>query len=250
MRSFWFTLVLAACVALALPVAVGALGLTVEANAGGGLGLGSTNNPNETGSPRAAVQAGLEADLFLLSLGPVDLGIGTGLEYDNMSNYGTVTQVNPGPIGPPPFTQNIDSNNNYVYLIVPLVITSRIQLSQGMNLTLSAGGFYGFFMGGQATNVSSSVYGSLPNETFNSSNVPGALLGLHFSGGVDFGLGGGFSLSPLIIFNMGLTNITGFPPLPFNQNNYTYTNNGTTFSTYTDSLWSLSLLIGIKYNVF
>ncbi len=246
MRSFWVAFVLAAFVVLALPLAAGAVGLDLEVSAGGGLALGSTNNSYETGSPRAALQGGLEANLFLLRVGPVDLGVSTGLEYDNMTNHGTVTEPNPGPIGPPPATQSVTSDSNYVYLIIPLAITSRIPLSQSMNLSLTAGGFYGFFLGGQATNVSSDVYGSLPSTTLNSSNTPGALLGLHFSGGVDFGLGGGFFFSPSIVFNMGLTNITSLPPFPFNQNNYTFWNG----NTYTDSLWSLSLLIGLKYNVF
>jgi len=238
MRTSWLTLVLAASVALAVPFAAGAIGLDVEANAGGGLGLGSTNNPSETGAPRAALQGGIEADLFLLSLGPVDLGISTGLEYDNMTNHGTVN--NPAI---PPFVPavTVDSDNNYVYLIVPFVLTSRIPLSQSMNLSLRAGGFYGFFMGGQATNITyNPAIGGPTSATLNSSNTPPGLLGLHFSGGVDFGLGGNFFLAPSVIFNLGLTNTTGN-----SMTNYTFGNG----STYSDSLWSLTLMIGLKYIV-
>ncbi len=234
MRSFWVSLVLAAFVVLALPLAAGAVGLTVEANAGGGLGLGSTTNPAETGSARLAFQGGIEGDLFLLSAGPVDLGISTGLEYDNLTLHGAVTLA-PGVVS--------DSDNNYVYLIVPLALTSRIPLSSSVNLSLRAGGFYGFFMGGQSTNITNQP---VTSETFDSSNTPGALLGLHFSGGADIGLGGGLFVSPSVIFNMGLTNTTG-SPIAFNQNNYTFPIDG---KTYTDSLWSLSLVIGVKYNVF
>jgi Outer membrane protein beta-barrel domain len=234
MRNFWLALVLAASLAVALPLTASAVGLDLEANAGAGLGLGSTSNPNETGSPRFAFQGGIEADLFLVSVGPVDLGISTGLEYDNMTNHGTVTY--PGPLA-------VDSDNNYVYLIVPFAITSRISLSQSMNLSLRAGGFYGFFMGGQATNITNQP---VTSQTFDSSNTPTSLLGLHFSGGLDYSLGGNLFLSPSIIFNMGLTNTTGFPPLPFSQTNYTFPGD---LKTYSDSLWSLTLMIGLKYNV-
>jgi len=240
MRHLWFALVLAALVALALPLAAGAISLDVEANAGAGLGLGSTNNPAETGSPRFAFQGGIEGDLFLFRAGPVDLGFSTGLEYDNMTNHGTVNNPAIPALGEPAIT--VDSDNDYVYLIVPFVLTSRIPLSQSMNLTLRAGGFYGFFMGGQATNITyNPAVGGPTSATLNSSNTPPGLLGLHFSGGVDFGLGGGLFLSPSVIFNMGLTNTTGT-----SMTNYTFGNG----STYVDSLWSLSLLIGIKYNVF
>lgn len=240
MRHFWFTLVLAALIALALPLAAGAIGLDVEANAGAGLGLGSTNNSAETGSPRLALQGGLEADLFLLSLGPVDLGISTGLEYDNMTNHGIVN------FPPPPVAFTINSDNNYVYLIVPFALTSRIPLSQSLSLSLRAGGFFGHFMGGQSTNITNSLAPGSSSLTFDSSNVPTTLLGLHFSGGADVRLAGNLFLSPSVVFNMGLTNITSVPPLAFNQNNYTFVDG----KTYTDSLWSLTLMIGLKYNVF
>lgn len=237
MRHFWLTLVLAAAIAVALPLAASAIGLDVEANVGGGLGLGSTNNPSETGSPRAALQGGIEADLFLVNVGPVGLGISTGLEYDNMTNHGTVNYPAIPPFVP---AMTVDSDDNYVYLIVPFVITSRIQLSQSLNLSLRAGGFYGFFLGGQATNITSSLGGPSSSAPLNSSNTPPGLLGLHFSGGVDFGLGGGLFLSPSVIFNMGLTNTTGN-----SMTNYTFANG----SVYTDSLWSLTLMIGLKYTV-
>jgi hypothetical protein len=238
MRNFWFTLALAALVAIALPLSVSAFGLDVEANAGGGLGLGSTNNPSETGSPRAALQGGIEADLFLYTVGPIDLGVSTGLEYSNFTVHGTVTY--PGPLV-------VDSDNNYVYLVVPFAITSRIQLSHNLKLSLRAGGFLGNFMGGQANNITYSVpTGGPTSSKLDSSNTPGTLLGLHFSGGVDIGLGGNLFLSPSIIFNMGLTNTTGFPPLAFSQTNYTFANG----STYSDSLWSLTGMIGVKYIIF
>ncbi|HUI71385.1 MAG TPA: hypothetical protein VL354_12775, partial [Spirochaetia bacterium] len=85
MRPSLSVSILAIFIALALPLAADALGLDVEANAGAGIGLGSTTNPDETGSPKLAFQGGLEADVFLVSLGPVDLGLSTGLEYSNLT---------------------------------------------------------------------------------------------------------------------------------------------------------------------
>ena len=74
MRHFWFALVLAATIAVALPLATNAIGLDVEAKAAGGLALGSTNNPDESGSPRAGFLGGVGVDVYLLTAGPVDLG--------------------------------------------------------------------------------------------------------------------------------------------------------------------------------
>jgi len=238
MRSFWLALFLAATLALALPLAASAIGLDVEAHAGGGLGIGLTNNSAETGSPRLALQGGIVADLFLFNIGPVNLGLSTGLEYDNMNNHGSTEGV---PSGPPPApTMTVDSDNNYVYLLIPFAITSRTPLSQGMDLSVRLGGFYGFFLGGKVTNTKSDLAGSLPNVTLDSSNTPGSLIGLHFSGGVDFALGGGLFLSPSLLVDMGLTNINGT-----STSSYTFYNG----KTYLDSLGSITLMVGIKYNV-
>lgn len=236
MRRSFFVVVFAAFMALLVPLSAGALGLDVEANAGAGLGLGSTNNPNNTGSARFAFQGGIETDFFLLNAGPVALGLSTGLEYDNLTNHGTVKQ------GPSPFTVTFDSDNTYQYLIIPFALTSRIPLSESILLSLRAGGFYGFFLGGKANNITQTPGGSLPATNLDSTNTPSSLIGLHFSGGVDVGLGGGFFLSPSVIFNMGLTNISGT-----SSSNYTSTVDG---KSYVDSVWSLDLMVGLKYNVF
>ena len=71
MRNFWFTLALAAFIALALPLAASAVSMDVEAKVAGGLALGSTNNPDEGGSPKAGFAGGIGVDVFLLTVGPV-----------------------------------------------------------------------------------------------------------------------------------------------------------------------------------
>lgn len=218
MRHSLFALVFAAFIILALPLAAGAFGLDVEANAGAGLGLGSTTNPNETGAARLAFQGGLEADAFLVSLGPVDLGLSTGIEYSNLSVHSAVTS---------PATYSLDST--FAYLIFPFAITSRIPLSENVNLSLRAGGFLGHFLGGANSNINA----PFPiTTTLDSSTTIVGTWGLHFSGGADIRLTGNLFLSPSIIFNMGLTNTTAVPGYQ-----------------YSDTLWSLTAMIGLKYNI-
>ena len=63
--------------------------------------------------------------------------------------------------------------------------------------------------------------------------------GLHFTGGLDIALGSGLALTPGVQFDMGLTNTnatnpqTGVSPYP-----------------YSDTFWSITATIGIKYTVF
>ena len=140
---------------------------TLKRMLGRGWGSDRPTTPQKRNPPRLALQGGLEADLFLLKVLVLwNLGISTGLEYDNMTNHGIVN------FPPPPVAFTINSDNNYVYLIVPFALTSRIPLSQSLSLSLRAGGFFGHFMGGQSTNITNSLAPGSSSLTFDSSNCP------------------------------------------------------------------------------
>jgi hypothetical protein len=221
---------------LALPLAAGALGLDVEAMGGAGLALGTTDNPNATGEARAAGVGGINADLYLFSAGPVDIGLSTGIEYSYLTFHG-IWNIPANVLfpGQPATTQTTD--NAYSYLNIPIAIVGRVPLSDAVKLTFRAGGFIGRFLGGSSNiNYSVVVPGVFDNGsvTLDPGNTEPWEYGLHFTGGADIALSGSVSLSPCILFDMGITD--------------TSVNN--TLSSYKDTFWSLTAMIGIKYKVF
>ncbi|MGA2763691.1 MAG: outer membrane beta-barrel protein [Spirochaetia bacterium] len=237
MRSLWLTLVLAAFIALALPLAASAVSLDVEARAAGGLALGSTTNPDESGSPRAGFAGGVGVDVYLFTVGPVDLGLAVGAEYDYLTFHGILNNFQSAIVGPG-YTQTTDSIYNYLQFPVSLV--GRIPITQSLAVTLRAGAFIGHFLGGSATaSYNSNPFGFPTSITLDSSNTLVGEYGLHFTGGVDIALSRSFALSPAVQFDMGLTNTQATNPSgaagPY---------------PYSDTFWSVTATIGVKYTAF
>lgn len=238
MRHFWFTMVLAALIALALPLAAGALSMDIEAKVAGGLALGSTTNPDESGSPRVGFAGGIGADLFLLKAGPVDLGISVGAEYDYLTFHGVLNNFASVAFGPG-ITQTSDST--YVYLQFPISLVGRIPITQSVDVTLRAGAFIGHFMGGSASlSYNTNPLGLLPtSQTLSSITTLVGEYGLHFTGGVDIALSNSFALSPAVQFDMGLTNTQATNPT-----------GAPGAYPYSDTFWSITATIGVKYTAF
>jgi hypothetical protein len=238
MRHLRFTLVLVAGLALALPLATNALGLDVEAKGAGGVALGSTTNPDESGSPRAGFLGGVGVDVYLFDVGPVNLGVAVGAEYASLTFHGVLNNFGSFFVGPG-ITQTSDSTYNYLQF--PISLVGKIPLTQSIALTLRAGAFIGHFLGGSATLSYNSNPGNVfpTSQTLDSSTTIVGEYGLHFTGGLDIGLGGGLALSPGVQFDMGLTN--------------TGVNNPTGAPgayPYSDTFWSVTATLGIKYTVF
>ncbi len=238
MRNSWLTLVLATSVALALPLAAGAVSMDVEAKVAGGLALGSTTNPDESGSPRAGFAGGVGLDLFLLKAGPVDLGISVGAEYDYLMFHGVLNNFESALVGPG-ITQTSDST--YVYLQFPISLVGRIPITQSVDVTLRAGAFIGHFMGGSSTLAYNSNPGNIfpTSQTLNSSTTIVGEYGLHFTGGADIALSSSLALSPAVQFDMGLTNTNAANP-----------SGAPGQYPYSDTFWSITATIGVKYMVF
>ena len=233
MRNLWFSLVLAAFL-VALPLSISALGLDIEAKAGGGLALGWTTNPNQTGTPGPDLVGGVDIDIYPFSFSGVDLGFSVGAEYAYLTNHGSLS------ISTPFGNTTLKSDASFNYLIVPVAVSSRIPLSSGLDLAFRAGGFIGYFLGGSSTNTYNPEIVNLPfisltnnTTTLDSSTTVQWMYGLHFTGGADIRLAGNLFLAPSIVFDMGLTNTTG-----------------TSGYTYSDTLWSISAMIGVKYSAF
>ena len=122
MRRVFLTIVLAAAIAVSLPLAASAVGLDVEAKAAGGLALGSTSNPDESGSPRAGFLGGVAVDVYLLNIGPVNLGVSVGADYAYLTFHGVLNNFESSLVGP---GQTQTSDSTYTYLQIPSLSLGR-----------------------------------------------------------------------------------------------------------------------------
>jgi hypothetical protein len=235
MRHFRFTLALAAAVAVALPLATNAMGLDLEAKVAGGLALGSTNNPDESGSPRAGFLGGVGVDVYIFTVGPVNVGVSVGAEYAYLTFHGTLNNFASAGFGPG-ITQTSDSIYNYLQF--PISLVGKVPLTQSIGITLRAGAFIGHFLGGSATLAyNTNPFNLLPtSQTLDASTTLIGEYGLHFTGGLDIALGSGLALTPGIQFDMGLTNTSTTNPT-----------GAPGAYPYSDTFWSITATVGIKY---
>ena len=228
-------LLLAGIAMAALPLAAAALGLDVEAKGGVGFALGSTDNSDVTGIPRVAGQGGISADLYLLTAGPVDLGIAAGAEYAYLTTHST--WKNYGSLG-----SDQTTDGRYNYLIFPISLVARYPLSQSVQLTAHLGGFIGYFVSGKydlswdPQNPGFGLVNSTDNK-FNSDTTNKTEYGIHATAGADVAIMPNVSVSPALQLDMGLTDNTpntAAPPAGTNGD-------------FKDTIWSLTFMVGIKY---
>ncbi len=231
-------LILAGFAMLATPLAAGALGLDVEAKGGVGFALGSTDNKDVTGSPRVAAQGGIGADLYLFTAGPVDLGLSTGAEYAYLTTHSTWKDFTvPNPFPPPTaFTSDQTTDTRYNYLIFPISIVARYPISPSVKLVGHLGGFIGYFLNGKYDlSWSPEIPGVFVDSTNNKADsdvVERMEYGIHAAAGADIAIMPNVSVSPALQLDMGLTDTT-----PNNASN----------GDFKDTLWSLTVMVGIKY---
>jgi hypothetical protein len=227
MRKGHLVLILMSLMVIELPVAAAALGLDVEAKGGAGVALGTTDNTDITGSARLAAAGGLGIDLYVVTLGSIDLGISTGVEYSYLTFHSAWNNFQfPGEV------QTTDATYNYVN--VPIAAVARVPINDSIRFVCRAGAFIGFFLSGSANNTYSQP--PIPNNTatLDSSNTIGMEYGLHFTAGPDIALGGNLAVSPALQFDMGLTDTSVNSPAA---------------GSFKDTFWSLTLVVGIKYTV-
>jgi Outer membrane protein beta-barrel domain len=230
MRKMLTVLILLGLVAIALPMTAAALGLDVEAKAGAGLGLGSTDNKDVTGSPRMATGAGVNIDVFLLSLGSAELGISAGAEYSHMTFHSTWSNfMSTG--------SDQTQDSTYGYFNVPISLVCSIPVNQSIKVVVRAGGFIGSYLAGFSDlTYNPEIPFVLVNgrQPLDSTNTIKMNYGLHFTAGTDIGLGGGLAVAPAIQFDWGLTDVTKNTPQA---------------GSFKDTLWALTVVVGIKYSV-
>ncbi len=225
MRKTLAVFILLGLVTIAMPMAAAAIGLDVELKGGAGIGLGSTDNKDITGSPRLALNGGGNVDFYLTNLGPGEIGLSVGGEYSHLTFH--YTWANKG-------APNVDlvQDVTYGYLNIPIGLVYKLPVSDSVKIVVRAGGFVGFFLGGFADGT----YGgtSIPRTTFDSNTTPSMNYGLHMTAGADIALFSGLALAPAIQFDWGFTDIT---------------KNNVTQGDFNDTIWALTVVVGIKYSV-
>jgi hypothetical protein len=227
MRKRVFILSLLGFLAIGLPMTAAALGLDLEAKAAAGIALGSTDNSSVTGAARMAAGGGVGVDLFLLTLGPIDLGLSTGVEYSYLTFHSVWSNF---PF--PGVDQTTDSTYNYIN--VPIALVGRVPIGSSLRLVVRAGAFIGYFLSGSANNTYSNPIVPSNTTTLNSDTTIQWNYGLHLTAGTDIALGGSLAIAPALQFDMGLADTSVNGPLA---------------GDFKDTFWSLTLVVGIKYNV-
>ncbi len=236
MRKGFLVVILLGLVITAVPITVSGLGLDVEAKGGAGLGLGTTDNDDIEGAVRLSGGAGIDADLYLFKAGPVDLGISLGVDYSYLSfhskwsNYLSSVTV--------PFTgQTTDqtTESQYHYINFPIMLVGSMPINSSLRLFVKAGGFIGYFLGGTADvkyDPQLALVGMTDGDAdLDSDNTNRWEYGLNFVAGVDIPIGTNLSVSPQILYNMGLTD----------------TSKSFAGTSFKDTFWALTAMVGIKY---
>jgi hypothetical protein len=228
MRKLLCILMLLGLVTIGVPMTAAALGLDVEAKGGAGIGLGTTDNKDITGAPRLSGGAGIDADVYLFSAGPVELGISVGVDYSYLSFHSTWKNYLSQPT-----EQTTDSK--YSYINFPIMVVGSMPINPSLRLVAKAGGFIGYFLSGTADFTYNPQFGPFTNGSadLDSSNTIRMEYGLNFTAGVDIAIATNLWVSPALLFNMGLTDTTK-PVGP---------------TDFKDTFWALSLVVGIKYKV-
>ncbi len=220
MRKRTLVLVLVGMALAALPLSVAALGLDVEAKGGAGIGMGSTTDTSITGSPLLAWDVGVGVDLFLFNAGPANIGVSAGAEYASVSVHEKIANgAGPG--------VDVEEDQNLNYIYIPFGLVGSIPVGP-VNMVVHAGGFAGYFLGGKVTNIKVGGTGGFADQTLDTSKIEQWEFGLHVAAGADVPLTDSISLSPAAQLDMGFTDISKT-------------------ASSTDTVWSLTVMVGIKY---
>jgi hypothetical protein len=223
-------LLLLAALILAPPLSSWALGMDLTVHAGGGAAMGSTDDENKTGKIGFAAGGGAGIDLALLKLDALTLSLSTGVEYLFLK-YDSDVFIDTGVLG----TTDLTATTDYSYLTLPLVLQGALPLNDKLSLRLSAGGFAGFFLGGNADNTYDPpipLAGLTDGEVeLDDTYIEAWQYGLRFGLAAEIKGGGKINLEPGLLFDLGLTDTTKL-------------------EASDDTFWALTAYIGCRYSLF
>ena len=200
-------LLAAAAIFIILPGVAMAQSLELGLNAFGGLAGGTTDNSSKTGSLGPTFGGGMEVTFYFVDLGGFRIGLSSGLEYA----YQAYEYIQPLSV---PFLGDTDltAYAKYSYLTIPVTAKGALKLTDALALTLDAGAYFGVFLGGKSQNTwdPEIPLAQLTDGEANldDSNTPSADIGLRFALGVDIEVVKNLLLSPGVLFDFGLSDIT------------------------------------------
>ena len=235
MNKRFCLLLIAALLFMGMPLVVGAIGLDVSVQVGGGAAMGTSDDANKSGKLRWAAGGGLALDIYVLELNKLSVGVSSGADYVLQNYYGETTGIT---IPILPSTTTRTSESRYNYLNIPFTLVGMLELNENLSLTVRAGGFAGYFLGGKVDNTYTTEWAPFyvnGEVDLDDTNTEQWQYGLRFAVGMDFLKKGKVTLFPLIQFDMGLTDtsIDSMQPRPSK-----------------DTFWALTVNVGAKYSLF
>ncbi len=201
-----------------------------------GFAGGSTDDPNKTGKIGFSAGGGIGVQYYFLKVGKMDLGLASGMDYVYI-RYDSKTLIDLTGMGGP--IVDLRSNTNYSYITVPLTVRGLVRLSDKLDLTADAGGFVGFFLGGQSDNIYNPelVPFGLVNgvSDLDKSTTESTDVGLRLALGLAMDVSPKLKLTPGILFDLGLKDTSkDTPPV----------------SPSKDTFWKLTALVTVVYELF
>jgi hypothetical protein len=210
-----------------------ALGLDVEFKAGGGMAMGTTDDPDKSGQVRWALNTDLVMDLFLLETPRTAFGFSFGAGYANMHYHGVWENL----VDPYDFTSTVQTSDSaYNYLMFPVSVVSRTLIVGERALTVRAGAFAGYFLGGTSDLSYDPETTAFTNgkQTLDDSNTEQWMYGLSFYVGLDVLSRGRLTIVPSLKFDLGLTDTSTDLPFP---------------PASKDTFWAFTANVGIRYSL-
>ena len=211
-----------------LPSMAAGLEVGIVGNIGGA--GGTTDNSDVTGQLGLTYGGGLTVTHYFVDLGGVRLGVSTGLEY-KLLNY-----FYEEPLTLVPTTLSVNPAT-YNYLTIPLTVKAAFDLSKSLALTVELGAYIAIFAGGESvTEFDPEI---IPNTTadLEDENTPATDIGLRAKVGVDIEVIPNLLITPGVLFDFGLTDITkDFAANPRAE--------------ASDTLWVVDGFVAVSYRLF
>jgi len=184
-----------------------AAGLEVGIVGNIGAAGGTTDNSDVTGQLGLTYGGGLTVTHYFVDLGGVRLGASTGLEYKLLNYYYEETVAIPLP----PFETDLAANPaTYTYWQIPITVKAAFDLSKTLALTVELGAYIAIFGGGESETEFDPEAAPFENQTadLDDDTTPATDIGLRAKVGVDIEVIPNLLITPGILFDFGLTDIT------------------------------------------
>jgi hypothetical protein len=182
-----------------------AAGLEVGIVGNIGAAGGTTDNKDVTGQLGLTYGGGLTVSHYFVDLGGVRLGASTGLEY-KLLNY--IYEEPDIEVFPTVFAKLSVDPAVYTYLVIPVTVKAAFDLSNSLALAVELGVSIGIFLGGESESSFGPPVNSSATTDLEDENTPATDIGLRGKVGLDIEVIPNLLITPGILFDFGLTDIT------------------------------------------